>query len=64
VFIPVPLVTNAKTIEFQIKNTSETTGTFDFIKPQLYQLDGKEGTITGSPVPQLKRSKRVLYAKR
>jgi len=41
-----------------------TNGAYDFIKPQLYQLDGKEGTINGSPVQLNKPNKRTLYAKR
>lgn len=39
-------------------------GTFDFIKPQLYELSGSEGTVYGAPIRQVKPSKRVLYAKR
>jgi hypothetical protein len=35
-----------------------------FIRPQLYALDGKQGTINGSPVKQLDTPKRKLYAKR
>jgi hypothetical protein len=41
-----------------------TTGSFDFIRPQLYQLDCKEGTLFGKPVQLLKVPKRQLYAKR
>jgi hypothetical protein len=44
--------------------TSPGTGSFDFIRPQLYELTGKEGTLYGSPVIELKAPKRVLYAKR
>jgi hypothetical protein len=40
------------------------SGMFDFIRPQLYELDGKEGTLFGNPVSELKAPKRVLYAKR
>jgi hypothetical protein len=43
---------------------SSATGSFDFIRPQLYELTGKEGTLFGNPVSELKAPKRVLYAKR
>jgi hypothetical protein len=39
-------------------------GGFDFIKPQLYLLDGTQGTINGTPVQLNKQTKRTLYAKR
>lgn len=39
-------------------------GSFDFIKPQLYALDGNQATINGSPIAQNKAAKRQLYAKR
>lgn len=39
-------------------------GSFDFVKPQLYQLTGKEGTIYGSPRQLNKQAKRNLTAKR
>jgi len=45
-------------------NGGTATGSFDFIKPQLYQLDGKEGTIYGSPSQLNKPARRVLYARR
>jgi hypothetical protein len=41
-----------------------TLGTFDFIRPQLYQLDGTEGTLNGTPIPLKKSRKRSMYAKR
>jgi hypothetical protein len=47
-----------------LDNNGGVNGSFDFIKPQLYELDGKEGTLYGSPVSELKAPKRVLYAKR
>jgi hypothetical protein len=39
-------------------------GSFDFIRPQLYELTGKEGTLYGNPVSELKAPKRLLFAKR
>ncbi len=39
-------------------------GTFDFVKPQLYELSGKEGTLVGKPTPLRKAAKRTLYSKR
>jgi hypothetical protein len=39
-------------------------GGFDFIKPQLYALDGKEGTLNGTPAFARKQTKRALYSKR
>jgi hypothetical protein len=44
--------------------TSIGAGSFDFIKPQLCQLDGKQATLYGSPVQLNKASKRQLTAKR
>jgi hypothetical protein len=41
-----------------------SVGGFDFIKPQLYQLDSFQGTINGAPTKQLDAPKRKLYAKR
>jgi hypothetical protein len=48
----------------QLENFGGVTGSFDFIRPQLYQLSGKEGTLYGSPIQQSKAPKRTLYAKR
>jgi hypothetical protein len=39
-------------------------GLYDFIKPQLYQVDGTQGTLNGTPVQLNKQTKRTLYAKR
>lgn len=39
-------------------------GSFDFVKPQLYKLDGKEGTLFGNPITLFKQAKRLLYNKR
>jgi hypothetical protein len=47
-----------------IRMTCSVVGSFDFISPQLYELTGKEGTIYGNPVSELKAPKRVLFAKR
>lgn len=54
---------NAVSALFQLDNGA-TTGSFDFIKPQLYELTGKEATLYGAPTPQLQAPKRLLYAKR
>lgn len=56
--------TPANTAYLKITHASPNTGTFDFIRPALYELSGKEGTIVGSPVRLNKTSKRSLYAKR
>jgi hypothetical protein len=40
------------------------SGTFDFIQPKLFQLDGKEGTLNGTPTRLNKASKRSLTSKR
>jgi hypothetical protein len=39
-------------------------GAVTFIKPQLFQLDGKEAQLVGKPTSLRKASKRTLYAKR
>jgi hypothetical protein len=57
-------ITNSTTTELEIRLVQSIAGTFEFIKPQLYQLDGKEGTLVGKPTAQLKQSRRTLYAKR
>jgi hypothetical protein len=54
----------ANTVTIEMLISSDSVGFFDFIRPQLYELDGKEGTLYGSPVSELKAPKRVLYAKR
>jgi hypothetical protein len=60
------ITTSATTgkIRLNLTNSTDTSGTFDFIKPQLFQLDGKEGTLNGSPTRLNKASKRSLTAKR
>jgi hypothetical protein len=50
-------------ISLSLFNNS-VAGTFDFIQPKLFQLDGKEGTINGSPTRLNKASKRSLISKR
>lgn len=40
------------------------SGSFDFIRPQLYMLDGKEATLYGGRNPNRKQPKRTLYSKR
>jgi hypothetical protein len=47
-----------------IRLQSSTTGTFDFIKPALYELTGREAVLMGKPTPLRKASKRSLYSKR
>jgi hypothetical protein len=37
---------------------------YTFIKPQLYELNGKEAQLMGKPTPLRKPSKRTLYNKR
>jgi hypothetical protein len=39
-------------------------GSFDFIRPQLYQLSGLEGTLNGNAQQLNRHAKRRLYAKR
>jgi hypothetical protein len=59
--------TNSQTNKLQIYMTngaSKPTGTFDFIQPKLFVLDGKEGTLNGSPTRLNKASKRSLIPKR
>jgi hypothetical protein len=51
-------------ISFLLDNNNTTPGSFDFIRPQLFQLSGKEGTLNGSPIQLNKHAKRRLYAKR
>jgi hypothetical protein len=55
----------AKRMRIGIDNgsTGGLTGTFDFIRPQLYQLSN-EATLYGGRNPLLKQAKRLLYAKR
>jgi hypothetical protein len=43
---------------------AKPTGTFDFIKPQLYELPVTAATLFGKPEPLRKTSKRTLTAKR
>jgi hypothetical protein len=50
-------------ITLRLANRS-LTGTFDFIRPQLYALSGNEGTLNGAPTPSRKQNKRILYNKR
>jgi hypothetical protein len=53
---------NVTSVKIMFDNV--VSGSFDFIKPQLYQLDGKEATISGTPTALLKQSRRSQYAKR
>jgi hypothetical protein len=60
----VTFTTDSTTNKIYIRLTNTIVGTYDFIRPQLYELTGKEGTIVGSPVSELKAPRRALYAKR
>lgn len=40
------------------------SGTLGFTKPQLYELDGREGTIYGKPAQENRTTKRTLYSYR
>jgi hypothetical protein len=59
-----PFTTSSDTSKIKVYLGSASAGTFDFIRPQLYQLDGKEGTLIGTPIQLKKSNKRTLYAKR
>lgn len=52
------------TNKLKVRLGNDTVGTFDFIKPQLYELTGKEGSLVGRPTPLRKAAKRTLYRKR
>jgi hypothetical protein len=54
----------AKSSKTRLQLKNAPTGTLDFIRPQLFELNGKEATLYGAPVRLLKAPKRVLYAKR
>ncbi|OLS39147.1 hypothetical protein [Bacillus sp. MRMR6] len=54
---------NVNQVTIRLSNRA-ARGSFDFIKPQLYELTGKEGTIVGRPQPLRRAAKRLLYAKR
>jgi hypothetical protein len=60
----ITFTTDAQTTQIYVRLTNGAVGTFDFIRPQLYELTGKEGTLYGNPVSEQKAPKRVLYAKR
>jgi hypothetical protein len=55
---------NNTKLRLYLSSESATSGTFDFIKPQLYALSGNEGTLNGTPIQSNKRNKRLMYAKR
>jgi hypothetical protein len=59
---PFKTASNQTSVTIYLRST--VAGSFDFLKPQLYQLSGLEGTLSGTPQPQTKQSKRSLYAKR
>jgi hypothetical protein len=56
--------TRTDTKKIKIFLANNVSGTFDFVRPQLYELTGKEATIVGKPTQLLKAPKRVLYARR
>ena len=47
-----------------MNSAAKPSGTFDFIKPQLYELPTTAGTLYGSPRTNLKPARRTLYNKR
>jgi hypothetical protein len=53
---------NVTSVKIMFDNV--VSGSFDFIKPQLYALSGTEGTIYGTPTSARKQSRRTQYAKR
>jgi Concanavalin A-like lectin/glucanases superfamily len=55
---------NAVKLRILCHNYTLGAGPFDFYRPQLYRLDGTQGTVNGSPIVQNKHAKRRLYAKR
>lgn len=58
--------TNATTTSLTISliNDIATAQPYDFISPQLYQLNGQEGTIHGTPIQLNAYAARKLYSKR
>lgn len=56
--------TNGSTEDVYIRLYSNKTGSFDFIKPKLYEVSSLSGTIAGKPIQKLKAPKRKLFAKR
>lgn len=58
----ISVLSNCTSVELRLYNSASNI--FDFIKPQLYALDGTEGTLNGTPTASRKQSKRTLYAKR
>jgi hypothetical protein len=58
------IVTPANTAFIRYQLYNNISGSFDFSKPQLYQLTGNEGTISGAPRYGYKPSRRTQYAKR
>ncbi|HLI46446.1 MAG TPA: hypothetical protein VKU94_04565, partial [Geobacterales bacterium] len=51
-------------IWFNLENNAVGSGTFDWCRPQLYLLTGKEGVLYGSPQKLSAVNVRSLYAKR
>jgi hypothetical protein len=58
------ITTQPTTVKIQLELTNTSTGSFDFIRPQLYLLNGTEGTINGSPKVLQPHTKRRLFSKR
>jgi hypothetical protein len=63
-FVALTAPVNATMYKVALDNALTTSGSYVLSKPQLYELDGKEGTIYGNPQCELKAAKRVLFAKR
>lgn len=56
------LPANSVNVSFSLGSLS--SGSFDFVRPQMFQLTGQEGTINGTPIQLNNAVKRNLYTKR
>jgi hypothetical protein len=61
---PLSFTTLSTTVRLRVILSNDIVISFDFNKPQLYQLDSFQGTVYGAPIKQLDSAKRILYAKR
>jgi hypothetical protein len=57
------LPANTASLRFEMRNVAAIS-TSDFVIPKLFKLDGKEGTLNGTPAFTRKQTKRALYPKR